>query len=133
MDRLIHHGFILAGLTNIGGILLFSAFFTNEHMVNTDPLLFNSFGMLMIILWGLAYIATAGAWRMMRPLVAVFAIEKLAYGWAWILWISANGNQLDAIFDASLLAGAFYSVYGVIDLTFCAFFSLVWLRAGKPA
>mgnify|MGYP001032208927 CR=1 FL=1 len=53
--NLIGNGFIAAGLMNIGGVLFFSRVFTNEAINQADPVVMSNFGLLMIVVWGLAY------------------------------------------------------------------------------
>ena len=50
---------IVAGLINIGGVLLFSQGFTNIAINNADPVVMSNFGFLMIAVWGFAYIGAA--------------------------------------------------------------------------
>ena len=52
-------GFISAGLMNIGGVLLFSRGFTNSAINNADPVVMSNFSLLMIAVWGLAYLGAA--------------------------------------------------------------------------
>ena len=54
--NLLKNGFIAAGLMNIGGVLLFSRGFTNSAINNADPVVMSNFGLLMIAVWGLAYL-----------------------------------------------------------------------------
>ena len=56
---LMKKGFIAAGLMNIGGVLLFSRAFTNSAINIADPVVMSNFGLLMIVVWGLAYIGAA--------------------------------------------------------------------------
>ena len=51
--------FVFAGLSNILGVLIFSKLFTNQVMMNTQPDVMGYFGLISIILWGLAYIAAS--------------------------------------------------------------------------
>ena len=76
----IPKGFLLAGAVNFGGVLLFSQGLTNAYLSELYPQVFSTFGLVVILLWGLAYVATAGIYRQARWLVGVFAVEKLATG-----------------------------------------------------
>ena len=58
-NKLIKFGFIMAAGMNIGGVLLFSRFFTNPVINELDPVVMSNFGLLMIVIWGLAYLASA--------------------------------------------------------------------------
>lgn len=128
-DTVIQKGFILAGLSNILGVLLCSKFFTNQTMLTTQPDVMGYFGLLAIILWGLAYIAVSKTYTHARWLVGVFVIEKLAYVIAWLAFIT--NQSLSAVYDKDVLAGIFYTIYGANDLMFMLFFGFVFLKAGK--
>ena len=122
---LIRNGFIAAAAMNIGGVMLFSRAFTNEAIHQADPVGMSNFGLLMIVVWGLAYLGAAFIKGNLRWLAAAFAIEKLVYVVAWGLWIS--GNDLGALYEQDLFAGVFYSIYGLNDLAFMLFFGWVAL------
>ena len=122
---MIKYGFIAAGLMNIGGILLFSRVFTNETMNQADPVVMSNFGLLMIIVWGLAYLAVSSTYERAKWIIAVFAIEKLVYVITWGIWISKN--ELSSLYSNDLFAGVFYTIYGPNDIVFMLFFSWVFL------
>lgn len=128
----IEKGFVLAGLANMT-VLVFSKFFTNPVIPEFDPVVMSNFGMLMIVIWGLAYISIAKNYPYVKWLVAVFAVEKLIYATVWVNWIL--NHSLSAVYEKDLLAGLFYSIYGVNDGLFFAFFSFVFIRLqqGKSA
>ncbi len=113
-------GFILAGLANIGGILLFSKLFTNTAMVEASPTVMSSFGQLMIIVWGFAYISVANSFESVPWLSLLFTIEKLIYVITWIVWFQAN--DLTLLYTKDLFAGIFYTVYGLNDFLSMLFF-----------
>jgi len=52
----IKKGFVLAGLFNMT-VLVFSRFFTNSVIPESDPVVMSNFGLVMIVVWGLAYIS----------------------------------------------------------------------------
>lgn len=128
----IEKGFVLAGLANMT-VLVFSKFFTNPVIPEFDPVVMSNFGMLMIVIWGLAYISIAKNYPHVKWLVAVFAVEKLIYATVWVNWIL--NHSLSAVYEKDLMAGLFYSIYGVNDGLFFAFFSFVFIRLqqGKSA
>lgn len=127
----IRHGFVVAGAVNILGVLLFSKGLTNAYLSELDPQVFSTFGLKVIIVWGLAYLAVAGCYREAKWVVAVFALEKLLYFAAWVIWMSGHRSELGAIFDASPLTGAFFVIYGPNDLLFGIFFAWVFLRVHR--
>lgn len=125
----IQKGFIFAGLSNILGVLLFSRLFTNEVMMNSQPDVMGYFGLMSIILWGLAYIAVYKNYASVPFLLLVFTIEKLVYVLVWLLWM--NTHSLGAVYDQDTLAGIFYTIYGVNDLIFGIFFAWVFFKLKK--
>lgn len=130
-QKTITLGFIAAGLMNIGGVLLFSRAFTNTAINQFDPIVMSNFGLLMITVWGLAYIAAASVTSGLKWLAAVFAVEKLVYVCAWLFWLKSN--SLAVVYEADLFAGVFYSIYGVNDFVFMLFFAGVFLAQSKAA
>lgn len=124
----ITKGFVIAGLLNMS-VLIFSRFFTNAVIPESDPLVMSNFGLLMIVVWGLAYISIARNFHSVKWLVAVFAVEKFIYGFIWIKWMLHN-NVWD-VFAKDKMAGIFYAIYGVNDWMFFIFFLLVFIRLIK--
>ncbi len=129
--RNITFGFYAAGLGNIFGIWLFSVFYTNELMSNLSPQVFSTFGLLLIQVWGLAYLAVSRSYAQVPWLVAVFALEKLAYVITWLMWIAEHRSMLPDVYAQSPLTAAFYSGYGLIDLSFGVFFAAVALKSRR--
>lgn len=124
----ITKGFVIAGLMNMA-VLVFSRFFTNSVIPESDPVVMSNFGLVMIVVWGLAFISVARNYHSVKWLVGVFAIEKFIYGFIWIKWMLKN-NVLD-VFAKDKMAGIFYSVYGLNDWMFFIFFLLVFIRLIK--
>ena len=123
---MITKGFILSGLINIVAILILSKFFTNEFISKYDNVVMSNFGLLMIVIWGFAYISVAKNYFKVKWLVGVFAIEKLIYGIIWINWRLKNDVSL--IFDEDNAAGVFYAIYGLNDILFFLFFTYVFTK-----
>lgn len=129
MTKIIQTGFILAGMSNILGVLLCSKLLTNQTMMGAQPSVMNMFGLVSIILWGLAYIVVYKNYAHVRALIGVFVIEKLIY---FIMWLSFIFSQsLAQIYDADILAGIFYTIYGPNDFIFMIFFATVFIVTGK--
>lgn len=124
----ITKGFIVAGLMN-SSVLIFSRIFTNPTISEFDPVVMSNFGLLMILVWGLAYISVAKSYQKVKWLIGVFALEKLIYACVWTNWIL--NNNISNVYDKDLMAGLFYSIYGVNDWAFFVFFLLVFLRLSK--
>ena len=122
---LIKNGFIAAGLMNIGGVLLFSRGFTNSAINDADPVVMSNFGLVMIAVWGLAYLGAAAISANIKWLAGAFALEKLVYVVVWAIWLSSN--SLPELYAEDFFAGAFYSIYGLNDFVFMVFFAWVFL------
>ena len=58
-NELLTKGFIVAGLMNIFGVLIFSRIFTNAVIPEFDNYAMSNFGLLMIVLWGFVFIAVS--------------------------------------------------------------------------
>lgn len=127
-QTIIKNGFILAAFANFS-VLLFSRGFTNTAINEADPVVMSNFGLLMIMVWGLAYLAGAMINANLKWLAGAFALEKLVYGMVWVNW--HIDNQLGAVFDNDLFAGLFYSIYGINDFVFMLFFAWVFLKSNK--
>lgn len=121
---LLKTGFITAGLMNIGGVLLFSRAFTNTAINNADPVVMSNFGLVMIVVWGAAYLAAAGIKSSVKYLAGVFALEKLVYVVVWVIWLS--NNSLAQLYAQDFFAGMFFSIYGLNDFVFMLFFAWVF-------
>lgn len=128
-DKNISLGFIISGLMNIVAVLIFSKFFTNAVIPETDPIVMSNFGLLMIMVWGMAYLSVSKQYKTVKWLVLVFAIEKFIYGITWCLWLSKNDVSL--VFEKDIMAGIFYSIYGLNDILFCLFFAYVFYKLIK--
>jgi len=123
--------FRAAGIFNIGGMLLFSLFFTNPYPEKYYPLVFSKFGMVAIILWGMAYISVSSVYMHTRGLMFVFTIEKLVYVITWIIFLAENGNLISGIISESFITGSVLSSYGIGDFAFGCFFAWVGLKGYK--
>lgn len=125
-NKTITYGFFAAGLMNIGGVLIFSRFFTNSTINEFDPVVMSNFGLLMIVIWGLAYLSVPKDFVKVKWLIAVFSIEKLIYGIVWIKWLM--NNDLAVVYSKDSMAGIFFTIYGANDWLFFWFFTFVFLR-----
>lgn len=121
----ITKGFIIAGLMN-ATVLIFSKLFTNSTIPEFDPQVMSNFGLLMILIWGLAYMSVAKKYYQVRWLVGIFVIEKLIYGFIWTNWII--NNNVYEVYKKDVMAGLFYSIYGINDWVFFIFFLSVFIH-----
>tara|TARA_R110002049_G_scaffold229592_1_gene401694 strand:+ start:68 stop:478 length:411 start_codon:yes stop_codon:yes gene_type:complete len=127
-NKTITQGFIVSGLMNLS-VLIFSRLFTNAIIPEFDPVVMSNFGLLMIVVWGLAYMSIAKNYQKVKWLVGVFVIEKFIYGYVWIKWMLEN--NISDVYEEDLMAGLFYSIYGINDWIFCLFFLFVFIRLTK--
>ncbi len=125
-NTFIRNGFLAAGLVNILAVLLLSRAFTNAVIPATDPVVMSNFGLLMITVWGLVFVAAAPRYQHMKWVVGAFVVEKLVYAVAWFRWITTH--DVAAVYEKDLFAGLFYSVYGLNDFLFMLFFATVFYR-----
>lgn len=125
-DSLIKKGFILSGLVNILGILIFTKFFTDKTISEADPNVMSQFGLYMIMVWGLAFLAMSNYFHKAKWIIGVFCFEKLCYVFSWSVWML--DNDLAYLYEQNPLAGAFYGLYGPNDFIFFLFFSFVFYR-----
>ncbi len=128
-NLLIRNGYILAGLSNLVGVLVFSKVFSNPELCERYPEVFSNFGLFVIILWGLAFIAVSNHWSQQRNLAAVFALEKTAYVVSWIYWLSNHSPEIPSLFTQSPLTAIFYLTYGPNDLVFLGLFTWAFFKA----
>lgn len=123
--KLVKNGLIAAALMNIGGVVIFSRAFSNVAINNADPIVMSNFGLVMIVVWGLAYLGAAAISSNIKWLVGAFAIEKLVYVVVWMRWHLEN--SLAQLYSTDVFAGVFYSIYGLNDFVFMLFFARVFL------
>ncbi|MFO7719080.1 MAG: hypothetical protein R6W85_01405 [Gillisia sp.] len=127
-NRIITIGFIVSGLMNLT-VLIFSRLFTNPIIPEFDPVVMSNFGLLMIAVWGLAYMSIAQNYYKVKWLVGVFVLEKFIYGYVWIRWIL--NNNISEVYKKDTMAGIFYSIYGLNDWIFFVFFLIVFIKIFK--
>lgn len=125
-DTFIRNGFIAAGVVNILAVFTLSRAFTNDVIPETDPVVMSNFGLLMITVWGLVFLAVANRYRSVKWVVGAFVVEKLIYATVWFRWITTH--DVSAVYAKDLFAGVFYSVYGLNDFIFFVFFAAVFYQ-----
>lgn len=115
-------GLILAGFTNIVGVIVFTQGFTNSTAQSYMPELFSTPSLMLIMLWGLAYILLGKRYQRAPSLLLVFALEKLVYAGYWLQWFLQHPNELTQIAEHSILTATFLGIFGPVDLFFSLFF-----------
>ncbi len=110
-------------ILGVAGVLLFSRLLTNTAINEADPVVMSNFSLVMITVWGLAYMGAASSGANVRWLAAAFAVEKLVYVVVWVMWHSKN--SVGRLVTTDLFAGVCFSIYGLNDLVFMVFFSWV--------
>lgn len=128
--KMLRSVFVASGLINIVCVLLFSRFFTNTAINHADPVVMSNFGLLMIMVWGLVFLGAATLNENIKWLAAAFAIEKLVYVVVWLGWLS--GNSLAPLYSIDILAGIFYTIYGVNDFIFMVLFCWMFFSCAHP-
>jgi hypothetical protein len=125
--------FVLAGLVNFAAVLVGSKGFTSDYLTELQPAVFSWLGLISIMLWGAAYIAVSRSYQKVPALLAVFFVEKVVYFWAWLRWVRDPPVPLSEVYESSLIAGVWFSGYGLIDLAFGLFFlwALIQVRKKK--
>ena len=123
--ELIKKGMYLSGISNIAGVLVFSRFFTNKTINEADPVTMSNFGLLMIVVWGLVFLAVVAKWEQLKWVIGVFVIEKFIYGITWGKWIM--NNDLSSVYKKDTMAGIFYTIYGPNDWFFFMFYLIVFI------
>ena len=124
-------GYIAAAAMNIGGVMLFSRALTNPAINAADPVVMSNFGLLMIVVWGLLYLAAGLGNGNLKWISGALAIEKLVYVVVWVRWQLEQSPSLGEVYAQDLFAGVFYTIYGINDIVFMLFFAWVFLRGGR--
>ena len=127
--ELIKKGMYLSGMMNIAGVLVFSRLFTNEAINKANPVIMSNFGLVMIVVWGLAFLAMASKWEHLKWVIGAFAIEKFIYGYTWTKWLM--NSDLSSVYKEDAMAGLFYTIYALNDWLFCIFYIVVFIYLNK--
>lgn len=111
----IRRALVVGGFINIVGVLVFSVGLTNKYLSQLSPLVFSRLGLVIIMVWGVAYMAVGRQDVPSRSIVGVFALEKFAYSVSWVMWMAVHAHDMAEVFHRSPLTGTFYALYGPID------------------
>lgn len=128
MNALFTRLIIIIGLANLVPLLWLTPLKDGSELFRADPLFFSAPGLILIGLWGLAYIASAAHWSSLGSLMGVFALEKSFYAVHWCLWVGDNGDRLEFLLYEDPLTAFFLGGYGVWDGLCAAFFLYLCIR-----
>jgi hypothetical protein len=118
----------LACFVNFGSLLFNLGLTKADAIAELDPDAFSLFGQVMILVWGLAYLVVG--WRSEHVhdslMWLVFTLEKAVYVFRFFYWHSSNDILMvwrvtlenSEPTSTSMLAPAFITIYGIIDLFF---------------
>ena len=130
---------LLACAVNFGLLAFNVAFHKAADIAAPNAAVFSPFGQLMILVWGLTFALTGlteGSGR--SPVWWAFALEKAAYVYSWVTWMSANDGvgMLKAAQATGqlqdLLVPVFHLIYGPVDFLFLVVFVYMGLQAMAP-
>lgn len=131
MKQYLTFGFVLAGFTNIFGVLGFSLGFQNELISSYYPQVFSNFSLAMIIVWGMAYISVSTEHPRASRLLFVFFLEKMIFaGTAVYFWFVMKPDFM-MMWEESIATTLFFIIYGINDLIFGFMFFYAWITYRK--
>lgn len=126
---MLQPAFILksAALANWLGVLIFSKLLTNHAAFGKVDPLFSLAGLILILVWGLAFWSVSLNPQAMRPLLLVFVIEKLVYAANHAYWLFKGGSVV-ALLSQDLMLGIFYTIYGANDALYAVLFFIAYRK-----
>ncbi len=126
---MLQPNFILksAAIANWLGVLIFSKLLTNHSAFGTVDPLFSLAGLILILVWGLAFWSVSSNPQAMKPLLLVFIVEKLVYTTNHALWF-LKGSSVIALWSQDMLLGIFYTVYGANDALYALLFFIAYRK-----
>jgi hypothetical protein len=122
----------ILGLINLLPLIYLTPLKDHEQLHRADALWFGAPGLVLIALWGLAYMAAARHWALLPGMMAVFALEKALYSTHWMLWLSDSGDRMEFLLARDPLTAFFLGGYGAWDglcaIYFASLAVLAWQR-----
>lgn len=97
----------ILGLINLLPLIYLTPLKDHEQLHRADALWFGAPGLVLIALWGLAYMAAARHWALLPGMMAVFALEKALYSTHWMLWLSDSGDRMEFLLARDPLTAFF--------------------------
>lgn len=126
----IQHVFYAAGAANLFFMAIVSRMLSSEVLPAHDPW-FAPGSVILIWMWGLAYIAAAPGVARAPLLPLVFAFEKGVYAVHWVAWLCWPHAPWAQIWAEDPLVALFLAGYGPIDALFGVFFAYTGWRFVK--
>ena len=118
-----------AALVNTLGVFIFTKSLNAPILQDELPQLFSPFGLISIMVWGLAYWSCRLSASFHPSIGVVFAIEKSLYVFSWVTYMWDN-PPLSDILERDFLSGLFLSIFGIVDFLYLCLFlwsaSLAW-------
>lgn len=123
----------LVGIVNLTLLIYLTPLKNHEELFRADPLFFGWPGIVVIALWGLAYIASARHWQQLGLLMVVFALEKAFYATHWALWLGDpdNADRMTYLWQEDLLTALFLQGYGLWDGLCALYFLFLFIQGRK--
>lgn len=123
---------VILGLINLLPLIYLTPLKDHEQLHRADALWFGAPGLVLIALWGLAYMAAARHWALLPGMMAVFALEKALYSTHWMLWLGDSGDRMEFLLARDPLTAFFLGGYGAWDglcaIYFASLAVLAWHR-----
>ena len=116
--------YLVAGLLNTLGLLIFNGFYTNESLTKEPIFMIES--QILIHLWGFVYIAASQKYDDLPWINLILSVEKIIYFVFWCIYIPNHANT------GNILTDIFYTIYGPVDLIFAVVFAVgSWIAFQK--
>lgn len=126
MNKKITALFILSGLMNIVGVLLFSWCFQNTDLGKLDPM-FSQNGLIAVMVLGLFYMGAGFIYHIRPLIILLFGVVKFCYAINWYLWWNNPLGLYQTLEQYDLLTVLFFQLYGPLDFLVGCFFVGVYI------
>jgi len=146
---------MLSAFVNVFGMLVATRGYTTAHLLEEQqPSVFSFPSVLLVQLWGLAFLATASRFEHNAIMCATFVAEKVRPQWrlpvlvwfrptclcvlsypqvlytlCWLSYMSREETDLAALWRRDWLTGLFFTVYGINDFFFAVVFGIALIVA----
>lgn len=124
-------GFLVAGIYQLTSVLGLNQFFTNNTLAETDPVVFSTFGQILLLFFGIAYLWLTKRFTHAPLVVGLFSLTNFLYFGAWLYWLLNFPEKLDHLAGESMLQFSFFASYGFANLLLGGFCALVAINTLK--